>query len=199
WEQEIEQKKAELRTSETVPRGVEDGESHGGSAGVLVSSRHIVPGHLEDSSIANKSLPRRESVRRLGFVRTLLIDNYDSYTFNIHQALSTINGVPPVVIWNCEWTSYCYFYEDTASDTIVILPGPGICLGHQRLCGACPGTSPWMVKAVRYATHHDGTYCFLVFHPGETLISRQVIYYFSHKLKHKVIQRFSGGVGMFNG
>lgn len=84
-----------------------------------------MPGHLEDSSIANKSLPRRESVRRLGFVRTLLIDNYDSYTFNTHQALSTINGVPPVVIWNCEWTSYCHYYEDTASDSIVILPGPG--------------------------------------------------------------------------
>ncbi|CAN6833847.1 unnamed protein product [Brassica oleracea] len=151
-------------------------------------------GHLEDSSIANKSLPRRESVRRLGFVRTLLIDNYDSYTFNIHQALSTINGVPPVVIWNCEWTSYCYFYEDTASDTIVILPGPG-----SPMCPADIITSLAFVLAIRYATHHDGTYCFLVFHPGETLISRQVIYYFSHKLKHKVIQRFSGGVGMFNG
>ncbi|CAH8357045.1 unnamed protein product [Eruca vesicaria subsp. sativa] len=127
----------------------------------VFASRHIVPGHLEDSSIANKSLPRREPVERVGFVRTLLIDNYDSYTFNIYQALSTINGVPPVVIRNDEWTweeAYRYLYEDTAFDNIVISPGPGspmcpadigiclrlllecrdipilgVCLGHQAL------------------------------------------------------------------
>ncbi|WZZ90182.1 hypothetical protein YC2023_118761 [Brassica napus] len=44
------------------------------------SSKHIVPGHLEDSSIANKSLPRKDSMERLGFVRTLLIDNYNMCT-----------------------------------------------------------------------------------------------------------------------
>ncbi|XP_013601518.1 PREDICTED: aminodeoxychorismate synthase, chloroplastic-like isoform X1 [Brassica oleracea var. oleracea] len=36
--------------------------------------KHIVPGHLEDSSIANKSLPRKDSMERLDFVRTLLTD-----------------------------------------------------------------------------------------------------------------------------
>ncbi|CAN7128184.1 unnamed protein product [Brassica rapa subsp. narinosa] len=115
----------------------------------------------DSSSIAKKSVPRREPVERLGFVRTLLIDNYDSYTFNIYQALSTINGVPPVVIRNDEWTweeAYRYLYEDAAFDNIVISPGPGspmcpadigiclrlllecrdipilgVCLGHQAL------------------------------------------------------------------
>lgn len=131
----------------------------GGTKKVLASSTHIAPGHLEDSSIAaaKKTLPRRG----LGFVRTLLIDNYDSYTFNIYQALSTINGAPPVVIRNDEWTweeAYRYLYEDAAFDNIVISPGPGspmcpsdigiclrlllecrdipilgVCLGHQAL------------------------------------------------------------------
>ncbi|CAN7060972.1 unnamed protein product [Brassica rapa subsp. trilocularis] len=125
-------------------------------------SGHYVPGvHLQDSSIAEKILPRTKTGERLGFVRTLLIDNYDSYTFNIYQALSTINGVPPVVIRNDEWTweeAYHYLYEDAAFDNIVISPGPGspmcpsdigiclrlllecrdipilgVCLGHQAL------------------------------------------------------------------
>ncbi|CAF1863801.1 hypothetical protein Bca52824_045597 [Brassica carinata] len=129
----------------------------------VFASRHYVPGvHLQDSSVAEKSLPRRETGEAwLGFVRTLLIDNYDSYTFNIYQALTTINGVPPVVIRNDEWTweeAYRYLYEDAAFDNIVISPGPGspmcssdigiclrlllecrdipilgVCLGHQAL------------------------------------------------------------------
>jgi para-aminobenzoate synthetase len=61
-------------------------------------------------------------------VRTLLIDNYDSYTYNIFQELSVVNGVPPVVVRNDEWTwrdVYRWVYKERAFDNIVISPGPG--------------------------------------------------------------------------
>ncbi|KAK8954245.1 hypothetical protein KSP39_PZI002489 [Platanthera zijinensis] len=94
-------------------------------------------------------------------VRTLLIDNYDSYTYNIFQELAVVNGVPPVVIRNDEWTwEYIHnlLYKGNTFDNIVISPGPGsptclrdigvclqvldqckdipilgVCLGHQAL------------------------------------------------------------------
>ncbi|KAA8534354.1 hypothetical protein F0562_031895 [Nyssa sinensis] len=122
-------------------------------------SGHLVPGHLEGSFMGRKRL--EEPSRKLEFVRTLLIDNYDSYTYNIYQELSVINGLPPVVVQNDAWTwkDIChYLYEENAFDNIVISPGPGsptcpedigiclrlllecrdipilgVCLGHQAL------------------------------------------------------------------
>ncbi|KAH0902704.1 hypothetical protein HID58_042207 [Brassica napus] len=38
--------------------------------------KHIVPGHLEDSSIANKSLPRKDSMERLDFAFALAIRHW---------------------------------------------------------------------------------------------------------------------------
>ena len=119
---------------------------------VAVSS-HSMPGHLEESFMGKKRMEKPS--RKMDFVRTLLIDNYDSYTFNIYQELSVVNGgmycdiyvkrgrlffeiisfgfvvsisVPPVVIRNDEWTweDVChYLYEKRAFDNIVISPGPG--------------------------------------------------------------------------
>jgi para-aminobenzoate synthetase len=88
-------------------------------------------------------------------VQTLIIDNYDSYTFNLYQLIAEVNGSLPLVIQNnqMDWESL----KQLAFDNIVISPGPGrpenptdfgicglalknppvpvlgVCLGHQGL------------------------------------------------------------------
>ncbi len=88
--------------------------------------------------------------------RTLLIDNYDSFTYNLYHLIAAVNGCPPVVIKNDDpdWKSGMVY----GFDNIVISPGPGrpdkpadfgicseiiaqkdipvlgICLGHQGIC-----------------------------------------------------------------
>ncbi|ESR49530.1 Aminodeoxychorismate synthase [Citrus sinensis] len=137
------------------------GDCYSNKGRVPVQASSQLSGHLEGSFMGRKRLQEPPSHRKLEFVRTLLIDNYDSYTYNIYQELSTINGVPPVVVRNDEWTwrDICrYLYEENAFDNIVISPGPGspacpedigiclrvllecwdvpilgVCLGHQAL------------------------------------------------------------------
>ncbi|CAF2072988.1 unnamed protein product, partial [Brassica oleracea] len=58
-----------------------------------------------------------------------------------------------------------------------------VCLGHQALgyiYGDYVVHAPEPVHGRLSGIEHDGTYCFLVLHPGETLISRQVIYFTTH-------------------
>jgi para-aminobenzoate synthetase len=88
-------------------------------------------------------------------LRTLLIDNYDSYTFNLFHLLGQVNGEEPIVVANDErpWAELSRW----AFDNVVISPGPGrpehprdvgvsmdalressvpvlgVCLGHQAL------------------------------------------------------------------
>jgi para-aminobenzoate synthetase len=88
-------------------------------------------------------------------MKTLLIDNYDSFTYNLFQLLAEANGDEPIVVRNDEasWAEL----SELEFDNVVVSPGPGrpdrvedfgvcgqaieqadvpllgVCLGHQGL------------------------------------------------------------------
>jgi para-aminobenzoate synthetase len=115
-------------------------------------------------------------------VRTLLLDNYDSFTFNLFQLLAETNGEDPVVVRNDGAT-----WQELAGqrfDNVVISPGPGrpdrptdfgicrealaaadvpvlgVCLGHQGLACFAGGSvvhAPEVMHGRLSAVHHDGS------------------------------------------
>lgn len=88
-------------------------------------------------------------------MKTLLIDNYDSYTYNLFQLIAEVNGEEPVVILND--TPVGEIPDLREFDNVVVSPGPGhpaasrdfgiaarvlaeaeipvlgVCLGHQGI------------------------------------------------------------------
>jgi para-aminobenzoate synthetase len=115
-------------------------------------------------------------------MRTLLIDNYDSYTFNLFHLLGEVNGEEPVVVRNDELP-----WEELAGlrfDNVVISPGPGrpehprdagvsldvlrradvpvlgVCLGHQELAYVAGGTiehAPEVMHGRLSPIRHNGS------------------------------------------
>ena len=100
-------------------------------------------------------------------MRVLLVDNHDSYTFNVFQLLARVLGREPLVLTNDDpaWTGF----DPGAVDAVVVSPGPGrpqvtrdlgrvpdllahahlpvlgVCLGHQaiaHLAGASVDSAP---------------------------------------------------------
>jgi para-aminobenzoate synthetase len=114
-------------------------------------------------------------------MRTLLIDNYDSFTFNLFHLLGEVNGEEPIVVRNDELS-----WEELAAlgaDCFVISPGPGrpeherdvgvsldvlrraelpvlgVCLGHQALAHVTGGAiehAPRAMHGMLSEILHDG-------------------------------------------
>ncbi|MFD1046504.1 anthranilate synthase component II, partial [Kibdelosporangium lantanae] len=113
-------------------------------------------------------------------MRTLLIDNYDSFTYNLHQYLGEVNGQAPTVVRNdTDWSTI----DLTRFDGIVVSPGPGrpnrsadfgisatairesglpvlgVCLGHQGIAnvfGGEVGHAPEPMHGRVSPVHHNG-------------------------------------------
>lgn len=115
-------------------------------------------------------------------MRTLLIDNADSFTFNLFHLLAEVNGCEPVVVPN-DWAEYSLSALDDF-DNVVISPGPGtpvepadfgicadviahaeipvlgVCLGHQGIAYVHGGTvehAPEPRHGRVSAIQHSGT------------------------------------------
>ncbi len=118
-------------------------------------------------------------------MRSLLIDNYDSFTYNLFQLLAEENGAEPVVVRNDEasWPEL----SRLEFDNVVISPGPGrpqrrrdfgvcaeairhceapllgVCLGHQGLgwvYGGRVGRAPEPLHGRLRAVEHAGASLF---------------------------------------
>ena len=114
-------------------------------------------------------------------IQTLLIDNYDSFTFNLFQLLAQVNGDEPIVVKNDQFA-----WDDLKNyrfDNIVISPGPGrpqnhrdfgvsrdailfaaapilgVCLGHQGIgdaFGAAVALAPEPMHGRVAQVYHHG-------------------------------------------
>ncbi len=112
---------------------------------------------------------------------TLLVDNYDSYTYNVFHLLAAVSGEEPIVVRNdvVSWRALSRW----DFDAIVISPGPGrperwhdfgvcadilrssdipvlgVCLGHQGLGHLLNGTvsnAPMVMHGRLSGVRHDG-------------------------------------------
>jgi len=118
-------------------------------------------------------------------MKTLIVDNYDSFTYNLYQLVAQINGTPPIVAYNDKLT-WADFLE-LAPDNVILSPGPGrpenerdfgicrqillesrvpvlgVCLGLQGMAHVFGGkvvAAPEPMHGRSSAIHHDDSRIF---------------------------------------
>ncbi|HKS49161.1 MAG TPA: aminodeoxychorismate synthase component I [Amycolatopsis sp.] len=128
-------------------------------------------------------------------MRTLLIDNHDSYTYNLFHLIATVNGAEPVVLANDDPALARVSFEEF--DNVVVSPGPGhpgrardlgcstrflaqdrlpvlgVCLGHQGigfLAGAPVVPAPEPRHGHPTIVRHDGRGLFAGLPQGFTAV-----------------------------
>ena len=109
---------------------------------------------------------------------TLIVDNYDSFTYNLCHLVGAVTGVAPTVVRNDQPVDL------DAYTHVILSPGPGrperpgdfgicanliatatipllgVCLGHQGIChvhGGTIGPAPHVRHGQTSPIHHDGT------------------------------------------
>ncbi|WP_306367509.1 aminodeoxychorismate synthase component I [Nocardiopsis sp. CC223A] len=115
-------------------------------------------------------------------MRVLLVDNHDSYTYNLFQLIAEVAGTEPVVLTNDDPAWDGFDFADL--DAVVVSPGPGrpqhprdlgrvpellaatplpvlgVCLGHQaiaHLAGAAVQSAPQPRHGHLTRVRHTGT------------------------------------------
>jgi para-aminobenzoate synthetase len=90
-------------------------------------------------------------------LRLLIVDNYDSFTYNLAHLAASVTGEMPAVVRNDEWVFDKRVFDERGFDAIIVSPGPGhpanprdfgvsaevirratvpvlgVCLGHQGI------------------------------------------------------------------
>jgi para-aminobenzoate synthetase len=126
---------------------------------------------------------------------TLLVDNYDSCTYNVFHLLAAVSGEEPIVVHNdtVSWKALSRWQFDA----IVLSPGPGrpqrwhdfgvcadilryadapvlgICLGHQgigSLLSGSVGSAPTAMHGRRSRVYHDGSGLFAGIQQGFSVV-----------------------------
>jgi anthranilate synthase/aminodeoxychorismate synthase-like glutamine amidotransferase len=112
-------------------------------------------------------------------MRVLIVDCYDSFTYNLYQQVGRLGGEP--VVYPCD--TPLELLQKTGCERIILSPGPGtpadsgvslevlgtmsrtvptlgVCLGHQAICAAFGGRvirAPRLMHGKTSPIAHDGT------------------------------------------